>query len=46
MKVDYEYKNIRFGTPPDGVIVKVWLWIKTGRLDWAIYSEYKDIKND
>jgi hypothetical protein len=42
MKLTTEYKNLKFGAPPDGVIIKVWLWVKNGNgLNWVIYSEYK-----
>jgi len=42
MKVTTNLKNIRWGEIPDGVIVKVWFWMKTSRINWAIYSEYKE----
>gem|GEM_PF-6711316 len=42
MKITTDLKNIRWGEIPDGTIVKVWFWLKTNKINWAIYSEYKD----
>ena len=43
IKIKNEYKNLKFGTPPDGVVLKIWFWAKNSNsLNWAIYSEYKD----
>jgi hypothetical protein len=43
MKFTTNIKNIKFGTPPDGVIVKIYIWVKNSKgLNWAIYSEIKE----
>ena len=42
MKVTTNLKNLRWGEIPDGVVVKVWFWVKTSRINWAVYSEYKE----
>jgi hypothetical protein len=44
MKITTNLKNLRWGRIPDGMTVKVWLWVKTSRINWAIYSDYKELE--
>lgn len=44
MSVSTNLKNIKWGEIPDGVVVKVWFWIKYKRINWAVYSEYSSPK--